>query len=205
MAEPLVNQFGPAVPKKIGAMLSDVGKFDASAFVATALDGYHSLNLMQRAVKIADALQVHLPANYAKAIKLLLASVGAPLQTTGGNGMTPFLYLPHTLFVARHGLEHFELSMQAQYVLTQRFTAEFSIRPFIERYPQQCLALLKTWARDDNEHVRRLGVRRHATTLALGRTIAVVSEGSCTGSRLTGVAQGRPRTLRATFSGQQPE
>jgi 3-methyladenine DNA glycosylase AlkC len=160
MAEPLVNQFGPAVPRKIGAMLSDVGKFDASAFVATALDGYHSLNLMQRAVKIADALQVHLPANYEKSIKLLLASLdtsmSGPLQNTGGNGMTPFLYLPHTLYVARHGLEHFELSMQAQYVLTQRFTAEFSIRPFIERYPQQCLALLKTWARDDNEHVRRL-------------------------------------------------
>lgn len=29
MAEPLVNQFGPAVPKQIGAMLSGAGKFDA--------------------------------------------------------------------------------------------------------------------------------------------------------------------------------
>jgi 3-methyladenine DNA glycosylase AlkC len=70
--------------------------------------------------------------------------------------MASFLYLPHTLFVARHGLEHFELSMQAQYVLTQRFTAEFSIRPFIERYPEQTLAVLKKWARDRNPHVRRL-------------------------------------------------
>jgi 3-methyladenine DNA glycosylase AlkC len=156
MAEPLVNQYGPAVPKKIGAMLAGAGKFDASAFVATALDGYDSLNLMQRAVKIADALHTHLPGNYARAIKLLLASLGPVQRSTKGAGMTPFLYLPHTLFVARHGLEHFELSMQAQYELTQRFTAEFSIRAFIERHPHQTLERLTSWAHDDNVHVRRL-------------------------------------------------
>ena len=155
MAEPLVNQFGAAVPKQIGAMLSGAGKFDAPAFVATALEGYHSLNLMQRAIKIADALQVHLPSDYAKAIKQLLASL-EPSVKGAGAGTAPFFYLPHTLFVARHGLDHFDLSMQAQYVLTQRFTAEFSIRPFIERHQRQTLVLLKEWARDDNPHIRRL-------------------------------------------------
>jgi 3-methyladenine DNA glycosylase AlkC len=156
MAEPLVNQFGASVPRQIGAMLATAGKFDARAFVATTLSGFGPLNLMQRAIKIADALQVHLPGNYAKAIKLLLASIEPPLGTTDGEGLTPFLYLPHTLFVARHGLVHFELSMQAQYQLTQRFTAEFSIRPFIERYPAATLTLLEEWTRDDNAHVRRL-------------------------------------------------
>lgn len=155
MAEPLVNRFGAAVPKQIGAMLSRAGKFDARAFVATTLDGYSPLNLMQRAIKIADAMQVHLPNDYAKAIKLLLASL-EPFSENGDANATPFLYLPHTLFVARHGLDHFDLSMQAQYVLTQRFTAEFSIRPFIERHQRQTLALLKEWARDDNPHIRRL-------------------------------------------------
>jgi len=152
MAETLVSRFGPSVPKQIGAMLAAAGKFDASAFVATALDGYQALNLMQRAINIADALHTHLPRDYAKAIKLLLASV----KHRDAVGDAPFLYLPHTLYVARHGLEHFELSMQAQYVLTQYFSAEFSIRSFIQRYPQQSLALLKEWARDDNQHVRRL-------------------------------------------------
>jgi 3-methyladenine DNA glycosylase AlkC len=46
--------------------------------------------------------------------------------------------------------------MQAQHALTQRFTAEFSIRPFIERYERETLALLRTWARDPDVHVRRL-------------------------------------------------
>jgi hypothetical protein len=29
--------------------------------------------------------------------------------------MAPFPYLPHVFFVAKYGLDHFELSMQAQY------------------------------------------------------------------------------------------
>jgi 3-methyladenine DNA glycosylase AlkC len=155
MAETLVSRFGASVPKQIGVMLAAVGKFDAPAFVATALDGYQALNLMQRAIKIADALHAHLPGNYAKAIKLLLASLDGSSNVRGGV-TAPFFYLPHTLYVARHGLEHFQLSMQAQYVLTQRFSAEFSIRPFIERHPQQALALFREWARDDNQHIRRL-------------------------------------------------
>jgi len=70
--------------------------------------------------------------------------------------MGGFLFMPHTYFVADHGLDHFEDSMQAQYELTQRFTAEFSIRPFIERHPEATLARLAQWTQDAHPHVRRL-------------------------------------------------
>ena len=46
--------------------------------------------------------------------------------------------------------------MQAQHELTQRFTAEFSIRPFIERHPEATLARLAQWTQDPSPHVRRL-------------------------------------------------
>jgi 3-methyladenine DNA glycosylase AlkC len=46
--------------------------------------------------------------------------------------------------------------MYAHYALTQRFTSEFAIRPFIQRYPEKCFALLTQWAKDSNLHVRRL-------------------------------------------------
>ena len=49
-----------------------------------------------------------------------------------------------------------EASMQAQYALTQRFTAEFSIRPFLEQHPQATLAPLRQWAFDASPQVRRL-------------------------------------------------
>jgi 3-methyladenine DNA glycosylase AlkC len=70
--------------------------------------------------------------------------------------MAPFFYLPHTIYVAEHGLAHFELSMQAQEQLTKRFTAEFSIRAFIAQEPERTFAQLHRWAVDDNPHVRRL-------------------------------------------------
>jgi 3-methyladenine DNA glycosylase AlkC len=73
-----------------------------------------------------------------------------------GVGMAPFFYLPHVLFVAQHGLGHFELSMRAQYELTRRFSAEGSIRPYIAAEPERTFAVLRGWARDENAHVRRL-------------------------------------------------
>jgi 3-methyladenine DNA glycosylase AlkC len=53
-------------------------------------------------------------------------------------------------------LEDFELSMQAQYELTKRFSAESSIRPYIAKYPERTLGVLRGWAKDENAHVRRL-------------------------------------------------
>ena len=46
--------------------------------------------------------------------------------------------------------------MAAQYELTKRFTAEFSIRAFLDRYPDATLAQLREWAGDSDVHVRRL-------------------------------------------------
>jgi 3-methyladenine DNA glycosylase AlkC len=45
--------------------------------------------------------------------------------------------------------------MAAMYDLTKVFTAEFCIRPFIRAYPQT-MDRLADWARDSDEHVRRL-------------------------------------------------
>lgn len=157
MAEPLKNQFGPAVPTRIAAMLQAVSNtFDAKAFLADVLTGYESLELMPRAWHIAHALRRHLPADYEAALALLMRSAAVPADHSAGLGMTSFLFLPHVFFVAHYGLDHFEASMQAQHNLTQRFTAEFSIRPYLERHREATLARLTIWAHDPSPHVRRL-------------------------------------------------
>jgi 3-methyladenine DNA glycosylase AlkC len=70
--------------------------------------------------------------------------------------MAPFRYLPHLIYVAEHGLEHFDLSLRAQYEITKRFSAESSIRAFIAKDPERTFAVLRRWARDPSAHVRRL-------------------------------------------------
>jgi hypothetical protein len=87
-----------------------------------------------------------------------------PLTETAGLGLGVFFYLPHVCFVARYGLDAerndgeqpFEISMKAQYELTRRFSAEFSIRAFLIRWQDRTLARLQDWARDAVPHVRRL-------------------------------------------------
>lgn len=157
MAEPLKNHFGPAIPRRIAAMIAAIHpRFAAEAFLKEALQGYQALALLPRGRHLAKVLRRHLPDDYPQAVGILIASLGPKLDRTENLGMAPFMYLPHVLFVAEYGLDHFEPSMRAQYALTQRFTAEFSIRPFLAHHPAPTLARLKLWAGDDSPHVRRL-------------------------------------------------
>lgn len=158
MGEPLTQSFGPEIPRRIADQIRAVhAAFPQTRFLRRALQRYETLNLMARGRQIARALNDSLPHNFADAIHILLASLGSvPAKQDGDRGMAPFFYLPHVLYVAEYGLDHFDLSMQAQYELTQRFTAEFSIRPFLERYPEATLAQLAAWASDPSPDVRRL-------------------------------------------------
>ena len=156
MAEPLKHQFGTDVPRRIGAQIAAVStKFDTAAFLADVLDGYEELELMPRARHIAQRLRVHLPQRYPEALAVLMKSIG-PRASAGSGGMAAFYYGPHTTFIAEFGLDHFAISMTALHELTQRFTAEFSIRPFLEKHPEATLAQLRQWTTDGSEHVRRL-------------------------------------------------
>jgi 3-methyladenine DNA glycosylase AlkC len=154
---PLKAFFGPPVLARIA---SEVGgafpAFPRRAFLADAAAGLDALELLDRGRHIAAALRRHLPSDPAEAIGILESSLGPPLERTEGNGMAPFAYLPHAFFVRTHGLACFEVSMRAQHALTQRFTAEWSLRPFLAREPARTLAVLETWTRDESPHVRRL-------------------------------------------------
>jgi len=155
VAEPLKDRFGPDVPVRIAAMIASVHPdFQSDGFIARALEGYEDLELTPRARQIADALAAHLPADPEEAITVLVASLDPPTRRL--EGMDSFLYLPHVFFVAEYGLGCLEASLAAQRELTQRFTAEFSIRSFLERYPDETLGRLRLWARDPDVHVRRL-------------------------------------------------
>lgn len=158
MAEPLKNFFDARL---IASIAAEVGRAHPSLnqqrFVADGLDGLEALPLLARGEHLGQVLHRHLPSDYERAARVLIDSLPAePTPREGAPAMAPFRYLPHVCFVARFGLDHFEASMQALYELTQRFTAESSIRPFLVRYPEATYERLLLWARDPNVHVRRL-------------------------------------------------
>lgn len=152
----LKDAFGLAVPLRIGADITAVyPAFDDDAFQRDVEDGYEELELMQRAHKIARAMHAHLPAP-GEALLILLASLPPLPETDLWHGMDGFLLMPHVIFVRDHGLDYFSQSMTLQYEITKRFTAEFSIRAFIEHDYARTMARLHDWATDPDDNVRRL-------------------------------------------------
>jgi 3-methyladenine DNA glycosylase AlkC len=157
VAEPLKAQYGPEVARRIAAMIARAHPpFASRAFVAQVLDGYEALELMPRARRIAQALGEHLPQDFEAALEIVLRSLGPPPRSAPGDALAPFLYLPHTLWLAERGLDHPEASAAAMHALTQRFSCEFGIRPFLERHPKAMLAVLEGWCDDPDPRVRRL-------------------------------------------------
>jgi 3-methyladenine DNA glycosylase AlkC len=159
MATTLKAFFSPALVKRLAADLVRVHPaFPERRFVKQACSGLEPLELLDRGRHIARVLAEHLPPAYPDAVAVLLRSLGPEHATDEllGVGLAPFFYYPHTVFVAERGLDHFDVSMRAQYELTKRFSAESSIRPYIARHPERTLAVLRDWTRDRSPHVRRL-------------------------------------------------
>lgn len=157
MAEPLKNFFDANVIRAIGNQLA-VGHptLHVPGFTKRCTKGLEELELIARGWHIAEVMRELLPSDFPSAAKVLVSGLDAPLVSDTGNGMAPFRYLPHMFYVAKYGIEHLEESLATLHVLTQHFTAEYSIRAFIERYPEQTYTRLQTWATDPSVHVRRL-------------------------------------------------
>lgn len=164
MAASLQSLIDDTAAARLAAQLQAVWPaFDAAAFVAESRPGWSGLALMARGQRLADLLQQYLPAAYPQALAILVASMGPPLgldakgepSAQPGSGSS-FFYLPHSRFIAAQGLQDVPASLAAMHALTQRFTAEFCIRPFLEQAPQATWAQLQAWVHDPSAHVRRL-------------------------------------------------
>lgn len=157
MAANLKDFYSPEVVRRLGRDLAAAHPpFSLERWEAEAFAGFGELSLTERARHLMRCLRSQLPDDYEAAIAILLDSLGPGFGDDELSGMAPFFYLPHVYYVAEFGLDHFESSMRAQYQLTQRFTAELSIRYFLERHPEATLERLRQWASDPSHHVRRL-------------------------------------------------
>jgi 3-methyladenine DNA glycosylase AlkC len=164
LAEPFKNLLNTTVVQSAAVHLLrfDPG-FDADRFVARATDGLDALEMKARAMLICDALQATLPADFAAAAALIEAALAPPVEgeqmanlALGEQGLAGWILWPVGEYVVRRGLGHPERALAALHAITQRFTAEFAIRPFIVEHPALSFATLQRWTADPSPHVRRL-------------------------------------------------
>lgn len=128
--------------------------FDRRTFIRQATRNLDALEMNARVAQFSQALAGCLPENKEEALRILTRSLPPILpgteQITGG-----WLQWPLGKFIADYGLPHFETAMQAMIELTQRFSSEFAIRPFIEHRQEKTLSRLLALTNHPSPHVRR--------------------------------------------------
>jgi 3-methyladenine DNA glycosylase AlkC len=164
MAEPfknLINREGVAAMRRHLARAWPA--FDGGRFETLAVDGLESLELKARAQHLCAALEATLPEDFDAAAAVIEASL-LPVRgdeelgemRTHESGLAGWPLWPMTEFVARRGLDSPERALRCLQALTQRFTAEWAVRPFIVAHPELTFATLMRWTKDPSPHVRRL-------------------------------------------------
>lgn len=147
-------------------------EFQKGSFIKVCLKDFDSLNFKPRSDRIRDTLYTFLPKDFPKACSILIESLGSPIDFIDGEtDWNNFIIMPQTSFVGTYGKKHFDISMKALHAMTQRFTAEYDLRVFLEIDYDRAMKYLYQWARDPSHHVRRLVSEGTRPRLPLGGRI----------------------------------
>jgi 3-methyladenine DNA glycosylase AlkC len=131
-----------------GAVQVAYGAFDRETFLTHVFDAeWPARELKQRIRHITVVLHDLLPADYRTALDILRRTM------PGVEGIVQWVL---TDYVEVYGLDDWEASILALEEFTERMSAEFAIRPFIVRYPEQTMAQMLAWAEHESAEVRRL-------------------------------------------------
>ena len=169
MGSPLKNQIDAAAVERLAVQLQHhTPDFPAHEFQRAATHGLEPLALKARVQHVARALRDALPREWPDALGVLLVGMGPALQGTDAVAEKMYLW-PVLQAVEDHGLSHPQHSIRALPALTQRFSAEFAIRPYIEQHPDVAWPLLMAWTEHPNVHVRRLASEGCRPQLPWGR------------------------------------
>ena len=139
-----------------GKIMTVYPKFDTAKFVETVKENTGALELKDRVELIADELENTLPRGYTNQLAILMQILGPPNPNETGMFKEYYWLMPVAKFVEKYGLGHYDESVAAMAEITQRSTAEYTIRPYLEKYPAAMLKQMAKWARADSFHLRRL-------------------------------------------------
>lgn len=147
--EPLKEMFNRSFYQHFAGVFADADQnFNAAAFLQDVTADLDKLELNGRLRNTAVVLKKYLPDHFESAVDILYKA--APGLKRGYTA----LVLPD--FVALYGKKHFELSMEALKDFTSLGSSEFAIREFLKTDPDKTLKVMRYWAEDRDEHVRRL-------------------------------------------------
>ncbi len=149
MPAPLKEMFNTAYFERLGKETKTVyPKLQQAAFLKEVMHGNEERELNARMRHASITLRKYLPTGFRETVDVLKDL--APRMPTG---YTALLY-PDLIGV--HGLDEPSVSLEALSYFTSFGSSEFAVREFLRRDVKGTLKVMRSWAEDDNEHVRRL-------------------------------------------------
>lgn len=150
MAERLKDMFftQDSINAFANAIRSHYPAFDKSQFLELMFDeSFEKKELLDKMKHTTQCLHDTLPKSYKDALNILIKA--AP-DVKGFEAMA----LPD--FVAKYGIDHWDLSLAALGHFTKYYSSELAVRPFLDKDPKKGMAQMAAWAEDKNPKVRRL-------------------------------------------------
>ena len=141
----------------LGNKIIEAGySFDVAAFSKSIDEQVQPLELKDRVEVLADELNNFLGKDYLGNLEILLSILGPENEEETGMFANFYWVMPIAKFIEKYGLDYFEESMHGIKEITKRNTGEYTIRPFIEKYPEKTMVVMLDWSKDPDFHVRRL-------------------------------------------------
>lgn len=154
---PLKHQLdGKAVERIAGIVKRAWPAFDSDRFHASAVAGLQALELKARVRHIISALAQTLPADFLQTAAILRRCVDGWERTDPSRNWADMSAWPLIDYVGVYGLDQPECALDLLERMTPLFTAEFAIRPLLQRHFGLSHARMLDWCGHDNAHVRRL-------------------------------------------------
>jgi 3-methyladenine DNA glycosylase AlkC len=163
LAEPAIRRIASALSQALTnnhgtvAVVTKTNKtFSEQSFIKQALYSLDTLELKERVSHIIEIIHLFMPNDFVDAVPLLKLLLRYWDYGDKEDPLRGFAAWPIIDYIAVYGINHVEVSLDALQHLTELFSAEFAIRPFIIKYPDYCHQQFLLWAKSENEHLRRL-------------------------------------------------
>jgi 3-methyladenine DNA glycosylase AlkC len=152
--------------------------FSAERFEAEVMEGLLPLELKARISWIAEVLGQHLLGPLPEVAPLILKALPPPLDPDKtDDDFGDFIFAPLGEFIVARGLHSDPaLALDLLAEVTQRFSMEWAIRPFLNTHPDLTLARMQDWAAHPNYHLRRLVSEGTRPRLPWGQGVSLALE-----------------------------
>jgi 3-methyladenine DNA glycosylase AlkC len=125
---------------------------DQNNFEKDILEKFPELELKERISWVRRIIEKNLPSDYKTTVNVLLECIKNEPENSD------FIFASFSEYIEIHGCneKYLEISLDALGQFTKYFSAEFSIRCFINTFPEKIFLKMQEWSFSKNQHQRRL-------------------------------------------------